>query len=162
MTYKQTKKLCQILESSSMCIMKRYLACSWRRDVRALGGFSSTSERHTAPFPARARSLSAKDIGINTLSSNCSSNTADSQTRDRDTGSRGAGGGTVLVILFDDNAILGDVGEFDVLVGDVADLSSCARDCLDADAVVGVGDGGGLNYHTTDSVVGATADGADG
>lgn len=41
----------------------------------------------------------------------------------------------------DDDSVLGDVLESDILVGDVGDAASLARDGLDADTVVGVGYG---------------------
>ena len=45
---------------------------------------------------------------------------------------------TYLVILLNDNPILGDVAESDIFIGNAGDGSSGSVDGLDADAVLGV------------------------
>jgi len=66
----------------------------------------------------------------------------------------------VLVILLNDNAVFGYVGERDVLVGDARDGAGSAGYGLDAHAVVGVLDGGGEDVDGLDDIVGAAPDGA--
>ena len=48
---------------------------------------------------------------------------------------------TYLVILLNDNAVLGDAAESDIFIGNAGDGSSGVVDGLDADAVLGVLDG---------------------
>lgn len=69
---------------------------------------------------------------------------------------------TVVVVLFDENAKLGNVGELDGVVGDVADLARLANLGLDAQAVVRVGHLGVGKGDRVDDVVAAAADRADG
>jgi hypothetical protein len=64
---------------------------------------------------------------------------AERQPGDGDAASRRAGGRAVLVVLLDDDAVFADVGERDVLVGDGGDGAGRLVDCLDADAILGVG-----------------------
>lgn len=85
------------------------LAGSGRRDVRALAARLATSEGNTAPFPARARPLTAEDVGMSGAGSDGPSDTRYGESSDWDTSGGGTGGGTVLIILLDDNAVLGDV-----------------------------------------------------
>ena len=56
----------------------------------------------------------------------------DSQTGNGDTVGGGSGRASVLVILLDDDTVLGDSGEGDVLVGDALDGALGAGDGLDA------------------------------
>ena len=56
----------------------------------------------------------------------------DSQIGDGDTAGGGSGRAAVLVILLDDDTVLGDSGEGDVLVGDALDGAGSAVDGLDA------------------------------
>lgn len=58
----------------------------------------------------------------------------DSQIGDGDTAGGGSGRAAVLVILLNDDTVLGDSGESDVLVGDALDGAGGAVDGLDADA----------------------------
>lgn len=69
---------------------------------------------------------------------------------------------TAVVVLLNEDAVLGDLGEGDVGVGDLVDLAGGVLHGLDADAVGGVGDLGVEELHVVDDVVVAAADTADG
>lgn len=67
-----------------------------------------------------------------------------------------------VVVLLDENAVLGNIGEFDVVICDVADLASLSSLGLDAETVdrfgnLGVGEGDAVN-----GVVATAAYGTDG
>jgi hypothetical protein len=138
------------------------LAGSTAGDVHATGALLSTSDGVTRPSPVGARSLTAKYVVVETLSSNGTLDVLDGKTGDRDTSGGLAGRRAVQVVLLDDDTVLGDVLEGDVLVGDTGDGTSGARDGLNADTVVGVDDGGVGDDDVLDDIVGAAADGADG
>lgn len=138
------------------------LARSPSRHIAALSALLPARNRNAIPLPPGARSLSTEQIHRRRTAANGALNAVQRQRRDRNTRSGSAGGASVLVILLDDNAVLGDVGQRDVAVGDVVYLSGSAVDGLNADAVLGVGDGGLLDDDAVDGVVGAAADGADG
>lgn len=85
----------------------------------------------------------------------------DSQVGDGDTSSRCASRRTVLIVLLDDDTVFSDVLERDILVGDALDGTCSSRDSLDANTVVGVGDGGARNDDVLHVVVGTATNGAD-
>jgi hypothetical protein len=62
--------------------------------------------------------------------------------------------------LLDDNAVLGDAGESDILVGNVRDVPRGVIDGLNSHTILGVLDGGRRDGDGLDGVVGAAADGA--
>lgn len=150
-------------EATNEASVKR-LASSARAagDVGAGGALDTASDLVAGPLPVGAGALTAKDISLNTLGGHRASDAGNLEVGDGDTGGGLAGRGAVLVVLLDDDTVLGDVGEGDVLVGDVGDGASSARDGLDADTVVRVDDLGVLNDNVLDDVVGAATDGADG
>jgi hypothetical protein len=131
-------------------------------DVHAACALLSTSDSVTRPGPVGARALTAEDVDIKTLSSNSTLDVLDGEASDRDTSSGLAGGATVLVVLLDDDTVLGDVVEGDVLIGDTGDGTGSARDSLDADTVVGVDDSSAGDDDILDGVVGAATNRADG
>ena len=131
-------------------------------DVGALGALGSASDLVARPLPVGAGALTAKDVGLNTLGGHGASDAGDLEVGDGDTSGGLAGRRAVLVVLLDDDTVLGDVGEGDVLVGDVGDGASGAGDGLNTDTVVGVGDLGVLDDNVLDGVVGAATDRADG
>ena len=131
-------------------------------DVGALGALGSASDTVAGPLPVRARALTAKDVGLDTLGTHGTGNAGNLEASDGDTGGRFASGGTVLVVLLDDDTVLGDVGECNVLVYDVGDGTSSTRDGLDADTIVGVDDLGVLDDNVLNSVVRTATNGADG
>lgn len=88
------------------------------------------------------------------------------QAVDGDVGDGQVAGGVAVqvaavVVLLDQDTVLGDVVKGDIRVGDAADLARLVLLGLDADTVVGVLDGARGEGHAGDGVNIATADGAD-
>jgi hypothetical protein len=83
------------------------------------------------------------------------------QTSDGHTGSGGSSGRAVLVVLLDDNTVLGDARQSDVFVGDAGDGAGGTRDGLDANTVLGVGNGAGRDGYSLDDVIVTATDRAD-
>jgi hypothetical protein len=131
-------------------------------DVHAAGALLSSSDGVTRPGPVGARSLTAEDVDIKTLSSDATLDVLDGEASNRDTSGGLAGRAAVQVVLLDDDTVLGNVLEGDVGVADAGDRAGGARDSLDADTVVGVGDGGVADDDVLDNIVGAAANRADG
>lgn len=69
---------------------------------------------------------------------------------------------STVVVLLDQDAVLGDSGHGDAVVGDAFDGSSFAGLGLDADGLDGLGDGRGEELNTVDDVDITTSDGTDG
>lgn len=84
------------------------------------------------------------------------------QSSDGNAGARSAVKVTTVVVLLEEDTILGDVGESDILVGDFVDLSGLGTERLDAHAVGGLGDLAVGEGHGVNGVVIAAANGADG
>jgi hypothetical protein len=160
-----------------------HLASSRARNVRALAALDTTGNADTRPLPVGASTLGAEDVNLLGLGANSSLDVLDAEVGDRNTGSGLTSRAAVLVVLFDQDAGLGDVLEGDALVGDVLegiwlatrtglswiglqctylDLASGTGNGLDADTVVGVDDLGVRDGDSVDDVVVAAADGADG
>lgn len=55
---------------------------------------------------------------------------------------------SILIILLNNDAIVRDRGNRDVLEGHIGNRTSGARDSLDTDAVLGIGDSGGADCDT--------------
>ena len=121
----------------------------------------ATSDAVAGPSPLGARPLAAEDVHLCRALGHRASDTADCQVRDGNTSRRSTGRATVLVVLLDDNTILGDVGQGDTLVLDIRNRARRVVHRLDAHAIVRVGDGAVENAHRLDRVVGPAADGAD-
>lgn len=119
------------------------LARSTSRNILALAALLSTGNAVTSPSPVRAATLSAKNVDVSSLGSNCALDILDIQAGNGDASGGNASGGTVLVVLLDDNAVLANVLESDVLVCDAAYRASGTGNGLDSDAIVRVDDGGG-------------------
>lgn len=66
----------------------------------------------------------------------------DSKTGDRDAGGGVTSWGAVLVVLLDNDTVIGDAREGDVFVGDAGDGSRSIVNGLDADTVRRVANGG--------------------
>jgi hypothetical protein len=132
------------------------LARSTSRDVGAASALLSTSDAVASPGPVRAAALTAKNVNINTLGGNSTLDVLDGEASDRNTSGGLASRGAILVILLDDNAVLGNVLEGNVLVGDARDGTGGTRDGLDADTVVRVDDGGIRDDDVLDGVVAAS------
>lgn len=106
---------------------------SW--DVLASGAVIASSDGNIGPGPVGARSTTAEDIDVRSTRCDGAGDAVDGQVGDRDASGWSARRGTVLVVLLDDDAILGDVLERDVLVGDALHGASGAGDGLDANTI---------------------------
>ena len=131
-------------------------------DARALCALGAAGDGVAGPLPVGAGALAAEDVGLNSLAGDGALDAGDGEVGDGDAGGGVACGRAVLVVLLDDDAVLGDVGQRDVLVGDVGDGACRAVHGLDADAVVRVGDLRILDDYALDCVVGAAANGSNG
>lgn len=78
-----------------------------------------------------------------------------------DTSGRGASRATVLIVLLDDNTVLGNTGEGVTGVCDTRNRASSARNSLDAKTVLAVDDLVVSEVDVADSVVRAAANRAD-
>lgn len=128
----------------------------------ALGALGAAGDGVAGPLPVGAGALAAEDVGLDGLGGDGALDAGDGEVGDGHAGGGVAGGRAVLVVLLDHDAVLGDVGQGDVLVGDVGDGAGRAVHGLDADAVVRVGDLRVLDDYALDDVVRAAADGTDG
>jgi hypothetical protein len=117
--------------SNSRC--QRRLAASTARDVLALATGLSPRNSDATPRPVGASTGSTKNVDISSAAGDSSLDVAHGKTSDRDAVGGGAGRAAVLVVLLDDDAVLGDSGEGDVLVGDALDGAGGTVDSLDAD-----------------------------
>lgn len=90
-------------------------------DARAAGALFSSGDVVASPGPVGAAALSAKDVDVGAAGFDGTLDVLDGQASDGDAGSGLAGGRAVLVILLDDNTVLGNVAESDVLVSDAGD-----------------------------------------
>lgn len=131
-------------------------------NVGALGRGLASGDLVTGPGPVRAGTLGAQDVDVGGRGSDRAGNLANLEVGDGDAGGGSASRAAVLVVLLNDDTVLGNVGQGDAGVLDVGDGAGGAVDGLDADAVVAVGDGAVLDADGLDDVVGAAADGADG
>jgi hypothetical protein len=88
---------------------------------------------NATPRPVRASTGSTQDVDISSAAGDSSLNVAHGQASNRDAVSGGSGRAAVLIVLLDDDTVLGDSGEGDVLVGDALDGAGGTVDGLDAD-----------------------------
>lgn len=126
------------------------------------GRVVATGQVNAGPGPVGAAALAAENVDGGGVGVDGAGDAVHGQALDGDVVGGLAGGPAVLVVLLDDDALLVDVGELDVRVGDVGHVAGLVDDGLDADAVVRVGDGRVGDGHVGDGVVVAAADGADG
>lgn len=147
--------------STAIQTFQASLAGSGLRNVGALGALLSTSDRVTRPSPVGASTLGAKNVDGGSAGRDGTLDILNSKTSDGNAGGRGSSGRSVLVVLLDDNTVLGDVLESDAVVCHAADRTGGLVDGLDADTVVGVLDGGVGDGDILDDVVGAATDRAD-
>lgn len=110
-----------------------HLTRSTAGNILALVTLLTTSDLNTAPVPTTASTRGAEDVDIGGLTVDGAVDVVQGETGDRDSIGGSTGRATVLVVLLDDNAVLGDTGESDVLVSDTLDGTSGAGDGLDAD-----------------------------
>lgn len=139
----------------------KHLARSAAGDVLARLLVLTTGDINALPGPVSAGAGTAQDVDRLGGALDGAGDLVDGDILNGDAVGGGAGRRTVLVVLLDDDAVLGDVLELDVVVGDVGDGAGLLVDGLDADAVVGVDDVAVGDVHALDDVVVAAADGAD-
>lgn len=114
------------------------------------------------PSPPRTAPTPTENVNISRITRHSPRNSIQRDIRNRHASGRLTGRSTILVVLLNDNAVVGDIGHGDVGVGDLADGAGGAGDGLYADAVCGIGDYGVGDGYVFDRVVVAAADGADG
>lgn len=142
-------------------LLYSHLARQTRRHILTLAARITTSDRHTRPSPVRAATITAENIDPSCIALNGTSNVFHSQVSDWHTGRRVASGATVLVVLLEDDAIVGDAGENDVGKAHTRDRAGRAGDGLDANTVCRVRHRRVRDSHVLDGVVVAAAHGAD-
>ena len=86
-----------------------HLASSRARNVGALGALLAAGDGVAGPGPVGAGALGAQDVDGRGVGGDAASDALDGQAGDGDAGGRGAGGRAVLVVLLDDDAVLGDL-----------------------------------------------------
>jgi hypothetical protein len=163
------------------CHMSGYLATGTRAagKTRALCGLLATGDLVARPLPAGASTRGAKDVGVGARAGNTDSVISHGKTSDWDTsgglreiklaefcGRVGystylASGGAILVVLLNNNTVLGDSGENISRVSDAGDFASGTVDSLNTETVLRVGDLVVQELDVGDSVIVATADGSD-
>jgi hypothetical protein len=100
---------CPTIETYNLT-RSNHLTGSGAGNVKALGALLATSQRVAGPGPVGASALGAQDVDGNSVRRNAAGDTSDGQAGDGNASSRSAGGRTVLVVLLDDDAVLGDLG----------------------------------------------------
>ena len=136
------------------------LARSSSRHILTFRVLLASRNTNASPSPVRTRPRPTKDINLLSTTRDTARHIRDGQIRDGHTRRRGTCGRAVLVVLLDDDAVAGDVGEGDAAVGDAGDGARGVVDGLDAHAVLGVFDCAVFDLDVGDGVVGAAADGA--
>ena len=139
-----------------------YLTRSTSRNVLALGASLTTCDGDTRPSPVSAAARSTENVDISSVALHGAGNLLEGDVRDLDTVGWGTSGAAILVILLNNESVLGDTGKGDILELDVGDSTGGIVDGLDTNTVLGVdnlrvGDG-----HVFDSIVATTTNGADG
>lgn len=110
------------------------LAASTARNILAAGTLLSTSNRNTLPSPVGAATFTTQNVDFGSRAGDATRNTIDGEIGDGDAGGGCTGRTAVLVVLLDDDAVFGDAGEGDALVGYAGDGAGGTVDGLDADA----------------------------
>lgn len=147
-----------VLPSPQVVFSARLAGSATAGDVLALGALLSTSDAVAGPGPARAGALAAKQVGVGAGRGDGSLDAGDSKVGDWNTSGGGSGRAAVLVVLLDDDTVLGNVAEADIVEGHAGNLAGGAGDGLDTDTVVRVADLAVLDVHSVDGVVGTAAD----
>lgn len=125
-----------------------------RGNALALVRLLATSDLVVSPGPVLG--IGAKDQDVCTARLDRSSDLVDGDIGDRNASGRDTSGRSVLIILLDDNTVLGDVGQSDGIVLDVRNRTGGSRNSLDTNTVVGVGDGGVEDANGLDNIVGTS------
>lgn len=122
----------------------------------------ATSEVNVLPGPVTAAIVTTQDVHLDSVALDGASDTIDSHILDSDTVRWVTGRGTILVVLLDNNTVVGDAGESDVGESDVGDGTSGIVNSLDTDTVLGVADSGRGEGDVLDSVVATATNGSNG
>lgn len=138
------------------------IARSTRRNVLAIAAGLTAGDVNARHGPVRAAAITAKDVDLDSVGVNRASDVLEGDVGDGNTVGGSTSGVTVLVVLLNDDTVVGDTGELDVGVGDVLDSTSSVVDGLDANTVLRVGDSRVDESDVLDGVVVAATDGADG
>jgi hypothetical protein len=146
------------------CCIARHLAAGARAagDTRALAGLLPTRDLVARPLPVGASTRGTENVGVGARAGNTNSVVGHGETSDWDTVSGLASGRTVLVVLLDDNTVLGNTRENVARVGNTRNLASSAVDCLDTKTILRVGHLVVQELNARDGVVITTTNGADG
>jgi len=90
--------------------MSRHLAGGARAagDTRALGGLLATGDLVARPLPAGASTRGTENVGVGARAGNADSVVSHGKTSDWDTVSGLASRGAVLVVLLNNNTVLGN------------------------------------------------------
>lgn len=86
-----------------------HLARGRARDVHAVVALLATLDVNTRPGPVGASALSAEDVDRGSLGRDAASNVLNGETSDRNAIGGLASRGAVLVVLLDDDTLLGDL-----------------------------------------------------
>ena len=138
------------------------LARRSRGNVLALLLVLATGHIDVLPGPVGAATITAQDVDRLGIALHRASDAIQSDILDGDAVRWLTSGATVLVVLFNDHAIIGDARQLDVGVGNVLDITARLVDGLDAHTVGRVHDLTILDMDILDGVVRAATDRADG
>ena len=116
----------------------------------------------TLEGPVGAAAFTAENVHGHSIIADRAGHTVDSDIGDLDVVTGLASRAAVLVVLLDNDAVVGDSGQLDVGVSDVADGAGLIDNGLDAHAVRRVADGRVVDSDILHSVVVTATNGADG
>jgi len=122
----------------------------------------AASYGYICPGPASAGALSAGNDDVVATAGDITSDVVERQTGNGNASISVTVEVTTVVVLFDEDAILGDLRQGNVFVGDLVNLAGRASASLDAHAVDGLGNLGVREGNRIDRVVVTTTDRADG
>ena len=131
-------------------------------NVLALAAGLTAGDVNAGHGPVSAAAVTAEDVDLNSVGVNRASDFLELNIGDGDTVGGGTGGVTVLVVLLNDDTVVGDTGDLDVGEGDVLNGTGGVVDGLDTDTVLGVRDSRIDEGNVLDSVVVTATDRADG
>lgn len=93
----------------SRCCYLKHLARGSARDVHAFVALLATLDVNARPSPVGASALSAEDVDGGSLGGDVAGNVLNGEASDRNAVGGRAGRGAVLVVLLDDDTLLGDL-----------------------------------------------------
>lgn len=137
------------------------LARRTRRHVLAATAGLAAGDVHAAPGPVAAATVATENVHFHCVGLHRTGDTLNGQVRDGNTIGGSAGRRTILIILFNHNAVVGDTRERNVGESHFADGASSIVNSLDADSIGGIGHGRIGDCHVLHGIVIATTDGTD-